>query len=132
MSILTLFDLSGGSSTPIDEISVPRGIPVDTPSSGDPHACPISRVTRRGRKRRNDGVPTSSEHLEVPQSDRALSTCPGVAAPSSGMFHFYGILGFGIFVCFMDHIWFYLFLFRPCSARFGFYRFGSHWGQGGH
>ena len=112
MSILTLFDLSGGSSTPIDEISVPRGIPVGTPLSGDPHACPISRVTRRGRKRRNDGVPTSSEHLEVPQSDRALSTCPGVAAPSSGMFHFHGILGFGIFVCFMDHIWFYLFFIQ--------------------
>ena len=111
MSTLTLFDLSGGSSTPIDEISVPRGIPVDTSLSGDPHASPISRVTRRGRKRRSDGVPTSSEHLEVPQSDRAPSTCPGVAAPSSGMFHFYGILGFGIFVCFMDHIWFYLLFF---------------------
>ena len=112
MSILTLFDLSGGSSTPVDEISVPRGILVGTPLSGDPHACPISRVTRRGRKRRNDGVPTSSEHLEVPQSDRAPSTYPGVAAPSSGMFYFYGILGFSIFVCFMDHIWFYLFFIQ--------------------
>ena len=105
MSTLTLFDLSGGSSTPIDEISVPRGIPIGTPSSGDPHACPISRVTRRGRKRRNDGVPTSSEHLEVPQSERASSICPGAAASSSGMYCLHRILGFGLFMCFMDHLW---------------------------
>ena len=69
MPILTSFGLSGGSSAPIDETPVPYGIPDDTPSFGGPRACSISRKARRGKKRRSDGIPTSSEHLEVPQSD---------------------------------------------------------------
>ena len=85
---LTSFNLSRGSSTPVDETSVPYGTSDDVHLFTYPHVHSPPQKVKRKKKRRIDEASTPLECFEAPQPERASSVHLEAAVPPLGMFLF--------------------------------------------